>query len=210
VNFLRRLALQGGGGGDLEQLASRCCWNRARRWHASDIVSFLVGLRTYQHPRYYHCLQSDNALILLLQLSNLDVLWLIKCKLLNYFLGLSTHLRANTPWRDQVNRNVTSPARQILLKRPNWRWASQRPKIFNWIMTSFEISLPLRVVFYLRHRPERPFGEFRNFRKFFSPSSNRMWRTIFRPIWFAISFSWNDGRTVAIQVHLTVNCRKNF
>jgi hypothetical protein len=29
-------------------LASR--WNRARPWHASKLVSFLVGLRTYQHP----------------------------------------------------------------------------------------------------------------------------------------------------------------
>jgi len=32
------------------QLASRCCWNRARPWHVSELVSFLVGLRTYQHP----------------------------------------------------------------------------------------------------------------------------------------------------------------
>jgi len=32
------------------QLASRCCWNRARLWHAFELVSFLVGLRTYQHP----------------------------------------------------------------------------------------------------------------------------------------------------------------
>jgi len=32
------------------QLASRCCWNRARPWHASELFSFLVGLRTYQHP----------------------------------------------------------------------------------------------------------------------------------------------------------------
>jgi hypothetical protein len=32
------------------QLASRCCWNHARPWHASELVSFLVGLRTYQHP----------------------------------------------------------------------------------------------------------------------------------------------------------------
>ena len=31
------------------QLASRGCWNRARPWHASELVSFLVGLRTYQH-----------------------------------------------------------------------------------------------------------------------------------------------------------------
>ena len=31
------------------QLASRCCWNRARPWHASELVSFLVGLRTFQH-----------------------------------------------------------------------------------------------------------------------------------------------------------------
>ena len=34
------------------QLASRCCWNRARPWHASELISFLVGLRTYQHPGY--------------------------------------------------------------------------------------------------------------------------------------------------------------
>ena len=32
------------------QLASRCCWNRARPWHASELVFFLVGLRTYQYP----------------------------------------------------------------------------------------------------------------------------------------------------------------
>ena len=32
------------------QLASRCCWSRACPWHASELVSFLVGLRTYQHP----------------------------------------------------------------------------------------------------------------------------------------------------------------
>ena len=32
------------------QLASRCCWNRARPLHASELVSFLVGLRTYQQP----------------------------------------------------------------------------------------------------------------------------------------------------------------
>ena len=32
------------------QLASRCCWNRARPWHTSEHVSFLVGLRTHQHP----------------------------------------------------------------------------------------------------------------------------------------------------------------
>ena len=32
------------------QLASRCCWNRAHPWHASELVSFPVGLRTYQHP----------------------------------------------------------------------------------------------------------------------------------------------------------------
>jgi len=46
------------------QLASRCCWNRARPWHASELVSFLVGLRTYQHPGIslaYHWLQFNNA-----------------------------------------------------------------------------------------------------------------------------------------------------
>jgi len=33
------------------QFASRCRWNRARPWHASELVSFIVWLRTYQHPR---------------------------------------------------------------------------------------------------------------------------------------------------------------
>ena len=32
------------------QLASRCCWNHARPWHSSELVFFLVRLRTYQHP----------------------------------------------------------------------------------------------------------------------------------------------------------------
>jgi len=32
------------------QLASRCCWNHARPWHASELVFFLVRLRTDQHP----------------------------------------------------------------------------------------------------------------------------------------------------------------
>jgi len=32
------------------KLASRCCWNRARPWHASELISFVVGLRNYQHP----------------------------------------------------------------------------------------------------------------------------------------------------------------
>ena len=31
------------------QLVSRCCWNRVRTQHASELVSFLVGLRTFQH-----------------------------------------------------------------------------------------------------------------------------------------------------------------
>ena len=32
------------------QLASRFCWNRARRWHASELVSSLVELSSYEHP----------------------------------------------------------------------------------------------------------------------------------------------------------------
>jgi len=31
------------------QFVSWFCWNRARPWHASKRVSFLVGLRTYKH-----------------------------------------------------------------------------------------------------------------------------------------------------------------
>jgi len=36
-------------GGSWWQLASRCCWSRARPSQASELVSFLVGLRTYLH-----------------------------------------------------------------------------------------------------------------------------------------------------------------
>jgi hypothetical protein len=36
------------------QLASRCCWNSIRPWHASELVSFMVGLRTYQHLGIKH------------------------------------------------------------------------------------------------------------------------------------------------------------
>jgi len=32
------------------QLANLFCWNRARPWHDPELVFFLVGLRTYQHP----------------------------------------------------------------------------------------------------------------------------------------------------------------
>ena len=37
------------GGGTWWQLASRCCWNRARPWHPTELDSYLVGLRTCQH-----------------------------------------------------------------------------------------------------------------------------------------------------------------
>jgi len=39
------------------QLASRFCWNRARLWHFSELVSLLVGLRTYQHPGNFFLLK---------------------------------------------------------------------------------------------------------------------------------------------------------
>ena len=46
------------------QLASRCCRNRARPWHASELVSFLVGLRTYQHPGIVVLLSGINYYII--------------------------------------------------------------------------------------------------------------------------------------------------
>ena len=71
MNFLRRLALQGGK--KTWQLASRCCWNRARPWHASELVSFLVGQRTYQDPvpisrgiwRPHSCTVQDSSSVVL-------------------------------------------------------------------------------------------------------------------------------------------------
>jgi len=49
VNFLRRLALQ-----EKKLDDSSRCWNRARPWHTFEIVSFLSGLKTYQHPGNNH------------------------------------------------------------------------------------------------------------------------------------------------------------
>ena len=40
------------------QLVSRCCWNSARPWHASVLVSFLVGLMTYKHPGTWNLLSA--------------------------------------------------------------------------------------------------------------------------------------------------------
>jgi len=33
-----------GAGGTWWRLGSQYCWNRVRPWHASELVSFLVGL----------------------------------------------------------------------------------------------------------------------------------------------------------------------
>jgi len=46
----------------LWHFTSRCCWSRARRWHTSELVSFLVGLRTYQHPVNTKSLPRKNCL----------------------------------------------------------------------------------------------------------------------------------------------------
>ena len=54
------------------QLASTCCWNHARPWHASELVSFAVGLRTYQHPVASSCL-SARLSVSMEQLGSADV-----------------------------------------------------------------------------------------------------------------------------------------
>jgi len=50
------------------QLASRCCWNCTRPWHAAELVSYLVKLRTYQQPskkkkrkKWSHCVCHEDA-----------------------------------------------------------------------------------------------------------------------------------------------------
>ena len=60
------------------QLASRCCWNRARPWHASELVSFLVGLRTYQHPGYC-CIEMGIKRMVGFSKFGMDSIWGIKC-----------------------------------------------------------------------------------------------------------------------------------
>ena len=54
------------------QLASRYCWNRARPWHASELVPFLVGLRTYQHPGSCDPLARPSSCFLKRIIANLD------------------------------------------------------------------------------------------------------------------------------------------
>ena len=53
VNFLLRLALQEKK--NLMTARVSMLLNRARPWLASELASFLVGLRTYQHPCIYIC-----------------------------------------------------------------------------------------------------------------------------------------------------------
>ena len=65
----------------LWQLASQCCWNRARRWHASELVSFLVGLRTYQHPGTTWYWTSTNICVSLL------VQWFLRLQVADYWSG---------------------------------------------------------------------------------------------------------------------------
>ena len=60
MNFLWRLALQKK---NWWKLASRCCWNRARPWRASELVFLLIGLRTYQYK--YLCIQLLHCSIVL-------------------------------------------------------------------------------------------------------------------------------------------------
>jgi len=51
LELLSAPCLTGGGGRRTWWLlASRCCWYRMRPWYAPELVCFLVGLRTYQHP----------------------------------------------------------------------------------------------------------------------------------------------------------------
>jgi len=70
------------------QLASRCRWNRARPWHASELVSFLVGLTTYQHPGNIkavgtcsnHCIGVKKHLAL-----SLPHVTLSHCRIISYY-----------------------------------------------------------------------------------------------------------------------------
>ena len=83
----------------LWQLASRCSWNRARPWHASELVSFLVDLRIYQHPgmyfyRFYNFLYN----------SNVSTLWhnLIPCAIIVVFYNLLPD--EGTSWSETCRR----------------------------------------------------------------------------------------------------------
>jgi hypothetical protein len=65
------------------ELASRCCWNRARPWHASELVSFQFGLGTYQHP--VTCTPSHAAFITKYTLFTLTLATCVKiwkCKII--------------------------------------------------------------------------------------------------------------------------------
>jgi len=59
------------------QLASRCCWNRERPWHASELASFLVGLRTYQHPGKFMFWGEESIFFLLQIISGILLLLLL-------------------------------------------------------------------------------------------------------------------------------------
>ena len=54
---------------------SRYCWNRAHPWHASELLSFLVGLRTYQNFGSYRHFEEQSCLRFLGQSSSLSYIF---------------------------------------------------------------------------------------------------------------------------------------
>ena len=79
------------------QLVSPCCWNRAPPWHASEFVSFLVGLRTYQHPnKSDHSLKQSELLYKLFLLLQTSAALYLK-------YTMRQHVPAKLPDTPQVN-----------------------------------------------------------------------------------------------------------
>ena len=93
-----------GGEKNLIQFASRCYWNRTRSWHSSELVSFLVGLRTYQHPVNSNKLKLRNYGIIAICGSDIAVLantcapsWRFHLHVHKLLIGLGCELEWSAP-----------------------------------------------------------------------------------------------------------------
>ena len=84
------------------QLASRCCWNRARPWHASELVSFLVGLRTYQNLVKFPIALTDNQI----SISSPNLKENFENEISEKSDGWEPRWFMRTDWHKEVNRRV--------------------------------------------------------------------------------------------------------
>jgi len=96
-----------GGGGTWWQLASRCCWNRARPWHASELCFLPESAKDLSAPRVFIKYLFHNAVSFLDDSVLTLGLWRIRIGRCVIYRGAGKSLAL--PGRKQTNVSVRMP-----------------------------------------------------------------------------------------------------